>query len=229
MKYRNEWKYICHESDLKIIGNKLGEVLRCDEHASDDGKYTIKSLYFDDYNNTCIFDNDAGLGKRYKWRIRYYNNNPSKLSLERKEKNKGLCRKLSCPLTIDEYYKIVNGSAYDVLQNTEFDLLKKFCVDIVTKMFAPKVIIEYERTAYVEPISNVRITMDRNICASNQIDRFIDGTYTKTPLQESNTHVYEVKFDDILPSYIKQAAYTKTLKQITFSKYYLSRSFLERN
>lgn len=229
MKYRTEWKYICCENDLKLIENKLHGVLNFDENADNNGMYIIKSLYFDDYNNSCIFDNDAGLGKRYKWRIRYYNNNSSKLVLEKKEKNKGLCRKQSCILDLDDYNRVISGRTNEVLLNAKNDLLKKFCVDIMTRVFAPKIIIEYERTAYVEPISNVRITVDRNISASKQVSMFLEGGYTKIPLMDTDTHVFEIKFDDILPSYIKQAAFTKTLQQTTFSKYYLSRSILERN
>lgn len=229
MKFRNEWKYLCDNNDLIQIENKLDKVLQLDDHIKNNNKYIIHSLYFDDFSNTCAFDNDAGLGKRFKYRIRYYDDDKSYIILERKEKINNLGRKKSCRLTLEQYKDIVQGNISKVLWQTDNDLLKKFCVDVECKLFKPKVIIDYERTAYVEPITNVRITFDRNISGSREIDKFLDGGYTKYPLLKPDKHILEIKFDDILPSHIKQAAYIGSLQQTTFSKYYLSRSILERN
>ncbi|MBQ0036974.1 MAG: polyphosphate polymerase domain-containing protein [Firmicutes bacterium] len=227
--YRNEWKYYLNEPSIKIIENKLDKVLRLDEHTGILNKYLIHSLYFDDYTNSCKFDNDAGLGKRYKWRIRYYDDDLSYITLEKKEKLNSLCKKRSCKLTLEQYYDIINNNISQVLWNTDNKLLKEFCIEVMTRRFRPKVIIDYERTAYVEPITNVRITFDRNISASLELNKFITGGYTRTPLLPKDRHILEVKFNDILPSYIKQATHIKDLQQHTFSKYYLSRSLLERN
>lgn len=229
MKYRNEWKYYLDEHGFSLIENKLSRTLQLDKHVNSySNKYLIHSLYFDDFSNSCMFGNDAGLGIRYKWRIRYYNSDLSYIVLEKKEKNNGLCKKQSVNLTFEQYKNIISNNINEVLWNTDNELLKRFCIDILTRAFRPKVIIDYERTAYVEPISNVRITFDRNISASLEVNNFIKGNYTKHPLLSCNKHILEIKFDDILPSYIKRAAHIKELKQTTFSKYYLSRKVLER-
>lgn len=229
-KYRNEWKYYITNPDIELVKNKLEKVLSLDIHANKtNSKYIIHSLYFDDYTNSCLFDNDAGLGKRYKWRIRYYDNDLSYICLEKKIKFYGLCLKKSCKLSLNQLENILLGNIQNVLYSTDNSLLKEFCIDSITKLFKPKVIIDYERTAYVEPISNVRITFDRNISASLELDKFLSRDYIRYPLLNRNTHILEVKFDDILPSYIKQATHVENLKQTTFSKYYLSRKILERN
>ena len=229
MKYRNEWKYICEDGDLNLIENKLSKVLRLDPHANEDGKYRIHSLYFDDAQNTCMYDNDAGLGKRFKYRIRYYNDDNSVFFLERKEKFNGLCRKESCKLTREQFENIINNNISEVFWSTDNKTLKKFCIDVQTKLFKPKVIIDYERTAYVEPITNVRITFDRNISCSLELDKFLTEDYVHYPLQDKDKHVLEIKFDDILPGYVRQSVQQKRLVQTTFSKYYLSRAIVERN
>lgn len=228
MKYRNEWKYYLSEADFSLIENKLNKVLSLDIHSNESNKYIIHSLYFDDYTNSCLFDNDAGLNRRYKWRIRYYNNDLTYICLERKEKLNGLCRKYGSKISLDQYLNIINNNISYVLWNTDDLLIKEFCIDILNKRFKPKVIIDYEREAYVEPITNVRITFDRNISASLELDKFIKGGYTRHPLLPVNRHILEVKFDDILPSHINQAVHVKDLQQTTFSKYYLSRKVLER-
>ncbi len=202
---------------------RLVRVLEHDKYADEKGKYEIHSLYFDDYKDTCARENVAGEGKRFKYRIRYYGDNVSELWLEKKEKINSYCHKRKCALSRSEFEKIINGNAMEVFWNTENKLLKEFCLDIVTKRFLPRVIIDYEREAFVELITNVRITLDYNITASDEITNFLSRDYEKIPLLEKQMHVLEVKFDDILPSYLKRILQTNILIQRSFSKYYLGR------
>lgn len=227
--YRTEWKYICNNTDLDVIALKLKEIMHIDSNSDNDGKYTISSLYFDDYNNSCIYDNDSGLGNRFKWRIRYYNGDTSFIHLEKKEKHNGLCYKRSCKISYEDYNKIINADVYDLVYKTNEQLLKEFCLDIINRLFRPKIIIDYERIAFVEPTTNIRITIDKNITASLEIDKFLIGNYIKYPIQKINEHVLEVKFDSILPSYIQKAISNSRLNRSTFSKYYLGRVMSERN
>lgn len=226
-KYRSELKYICMERDLELIKNKISNVLCVDPNSNENGRYCIHSLYFDDYKNTCMKEIDSGDFKRSKWRIRYYNNFENSLYLEKKEKLFGKCHKKKCKLSVDEYYSIIKGNYMDVFWNTEQKLLKQFIIDIITRDFKPKVIIDYERFAFIEPILNIRITLDTNISASYDIYNFLNSNYIKYPIQNKNYHVVEVKFDDILPSYIKNIFYSYNFKQTSFSKYYLGRKKID--
>ncbi len=228
MKYRSEWKYICNNHDLVILEERIKGILCYDQNA---GKktYNIHSLYFDDYLNSCANDNDAGASERLKWRIRYYDDDRGFIRLEKKEKNNDLCYKRSCVISRKEYDDIIKGNTYDVFWNTQEKLLKEFCLEIIRKLYAPKIIIDYERTAFVEPITNIRITFDKNICGSLNINEFLEGTYEKYPLQNMGQHVLEVKFDDVLPSYLEKILHENGLQRNTFSKYYLGRIVLERN
>lgn len=198
-------------------------VLPYDAYAGENGKYEIHSLYFDDYKDTCARVNVAGEGRRFKYRIRYYGDDAGRLWLEKKEKYNSYCHKRKCALRVEEYRLIMDGRAMDVFWNTDEQLLKEFCIDIVTKRFLPRIIINYEREAFVETITNIRITMDYNIAASDEIDRFLSGDYRKTPVLEKQKHVLEVKFDDVLPSHIKAVLQAGILGQRSFSKYYLGR------
>jgi hypothetical protein len=226
-KYRNEWKYCCTNCDLKLLENRLKEVLPLDSNAQYDGKYYIHSLYFDDYKDICARDNEAGISKRFKWRIRYYNNASDNIYLEKKEKLYGRCNKRKCTLTNKEFQAIMMGDVSCIFWNTDIQLLKEFCVDIMCRQFRPKVIIDYERIAYIEDISNIRITLDTNISASYEFDKFLTGEYQNFPLQLSDCHILEVKFDDILPSYIKNIVCSFGFVQTSFSKYYVGRKKLE--
>lgn len=180
-------------------------------------------MYFDDYKDSCARENVAGEGKRFKYRIRYYGSNSDKLWLEKKEKLNSYCHKRQCAVSTEEYRSIIEGRALDVFWNTKEKLLKEFCIDIVTKRFVPRIIIDYEREAFVEIIANVRITLDYNISASDEIEEFLSGNYMKIPVLEKKKHVLEVKFDDVLPSHIKRVLQSNVLGQRSFSKYYLGR------
>lgn len=221
--YRNEWKYRAHEADLDVLENRLSAILSADTHSGPAGKYTIHSLYFDDYKDTCAKENEAGISKRYKYRIRYYGNNTDFLKLECKEKLNSRCHKKSAVITRDMYEKIIDGRADELYWETENHLVKVFCTRIMTRLFKPKAIIDYERSAYIEEITNIRITFDKNISVSNEVGQFLSRNYTRYLIQEKKEHILEVKFDYMLPAYIKSIVTNKNLQQSSASKYYLGR------
>lgn len=227
-KFRNEWKYICEENELALLYERLKMVLLIDEHAGEDGKYLIRSLYFDDYKNTAQKDNAAGVALRYKWRIRYYDGGVSKhIHLERKEKQYGRTHKDSCPLTEKECMALIRGEIEDVIWATKEPLLQKFCMEIMTRRFQPKAIIDYERVAFTEPITNIRVTLDMNISAGYEFEKFLKGEYACFPLQEKKRHVLEVKFDEILPGYVRNIVSANGLTRTSFSKYSIGRKAIE--
>ena len=226
-QYRNEWKYPCTENDLAILEDRLDAVLDRDANSGATGIYEIHSLYFDDIFDSCAKENEAGVSARFKYRIRYYGDNPNFMKLERKEKLNGRCHKDSCRLTLEQYRQIISGEAEELFWETENELLKQFCVHIMTKGFTPKVIVDYERVAFVEEITNIRITLDKNISVSDEIEHFLDGDYLRVPIQEKQRQVLEVKFDYILPGYIRHLVTNKNLVQTSFSKYYLGRKKLQ--
>ena len=93
--------------------------------------------------------------------------------------------------------------------------------------YHPDIIIDYERIAYVEEISNVRITFDMKISASYELDNFLNNNYIKFYIMPSNMNLLEVKFDYILPSYIKNILELNNLNQTSFSKYYYGRKIID--
>lgn len=225
--YRTEWKFQCPQTELSSLAERLSHILELDSHSNGGNFYEIHSLYFDDYKNTCARENEGKVSKRYKYRIRYYGADKGVIKLEKKEKLYGRCHKESYRLSQEECMLLMDGQAGEVFWNTNSKLLKTFCVEIMTRDFRPKAIVDYERTAFIEPISNVRITIDRNISVSDETECFLDGGYLKIPLQSPNTHVLEVKFDYILPGYIKQIITNDKLLQTNFSKYYFGRKKLQ--
>lgn len=226
-KYRNEWKYCCTQRELDTLAERLSAVLERDINADADGKSVVHSLYFDDYRDSCARENEAKIAQRYKYRIRFYGNNTDFLKLEKKEKLYGRCCKTSCVISREQYELIMQGNTNELFWQTDDQLLKRFCMECMLREFRPKAIIDYERFAYVEPVTNIRITIDKNISVSDESEDFLFGRYQRYPLQETGQHVLEVKFDSILPGYIKQIVMSPEIMQTNFSKYYFGRLKLQ--
>lgn len=71
--YRHEFKYLCSSAELAVLRVRLFGLMRPDPHVGTDGMYRIRSLYFDDCQDTCLRENEAGTDPREKFRIRIYN------------------------------------------------------------------------------------------------------------------------------------------------------------
>ena len=69
-KYRHEFKYLCSENDILCIQFRIAPLMQIDSHIDETMMYTIRSLYFDTYNNGCYMDNINGVEPREKFRIR---------------------------------------------------------------------------------------------------------------------------------------------------------------
>ena len=90
----------------------------------------------------------------------------------------------------------------------------------------PKIVVEYDRCAYIFDPGNVRITFDRNIRYSKEIDRFIDGKCVYTMLEDIN-RILEIKYDEMLPGFIAQTLECGNMNQTAYSKYKLTREQME--
>ena len=218
MNYRVEDKYLCKEIDLQILNNKLKTILEKDKNIKNENGYNIRSVYFDDYFNTFYRDTDSGVDNRIKIRIRIYDKNDKIIKLEIKEKLNGCTKKSACLINKKICEKLLNGL---YLEESECDnlILKQINMLMKTKILRPKVIVEYDRYVFINEIGNVRISFDRNIRTSSNISLFFEKNIYPIPVLENNEHILEVKYDNFLPSYIKNILAEKYLEKISFSKY----------
>lgn len=223
-KYRHELKYVCTAAQLALIQSRIHHLIPLDSHAGDAGMYNIRSLYFDDYYNRCYYENENGTDPREKFRIRIYNGSKDKITLELKKKERGKTLKLSCPLTEEQCRTLMKGELLP--DSRDYDpVLQKLLLLMKTTLMKPKIIVEYDRVPYIYKLGNVRITLDKNISSSNQVESFLDKEIYKRPIMPAGWHVLEVKFDEFLPDYIKSVLQLDSLRQTAFSKFYLCRKY----
>lgn len=225
-KYRHEFKYIITAFQETVLKERLTQIMKTDIHAGEKGKYTIRSLYFDDYYNSCYYDNENGNDPREKYRIRIYNAFSQRINLELKRKEAGKTLKKSCRLTREQCERLMHGER--ILWEDDMDpLLRKFYLLQETKQLKPVIIVEYDRIPFVCQDGNVRVTLDLDIRSSTKAEDFLQETIYTRPLMPVGHQILEVKYDEFLPDAIYKTIQMRNLQQTSFSKYYLCRKYTQ--
>lgn len=223
-QFRHEFKYVCSCGQMEVLKVRLQGLVPLDPHVGQEGAYSIRSLYFDDYYDRYLYENEAGTDPREKFRIRIYNHSSARISLELKKKVRGKTQKLSCPLTEEQCRTLMAGEIPEIAKDAPA-LLQKLVLEMRIRLLRPKVIVEYERVPYIYPQGNVRITFDQNIRSSNRADLFLEEQIPARPVMPAGQHILEVKYDEYLPDFIYRAVQMENLRQTAFSKYYLCRKY----
>ena len=223
-RFRHEYKYLIDSRTEEILKIRAQGVLMPDSHADAAGSYYIRSLYFDDRYDSCLRENISGTDPRSKFRIRYYNSDTSVLHLEKKSKERGMTRKESCSLTLEECRQFMEGNIPEITGEMP-DKKKKLFSEMMVRGLVPKVIVSYERLPFVYPGGNVRVTFDRKLVSSLQIESFLDGANMERPVFASGQSILEVKWDEVLPRHIQMVLNLDCLQWTAFSKYSMCRRY----
>jgi len=228
-KFRHELKYICSDAELATMQLRLSHLMKRDPHTRPDGTYLIRSIYYDDYDNSYFNANEDGVNERKKWRIRSYNCNSDNINLECKRKQNGMIQKSSCKLTrkqfdfVTDKTKLLHASSLISAENPA--LLNEFLLLCQTTLLKPVVIVQYERRPFIYHEGNVRVTFDRSISSSKDIDGFFDEDLAVRPIMPVGRQLLEVKYDEFLPDTIYRTVQKRDMSLTTFSKYYLCRRY----
>lgn len=200
-KYRHELKFKISNSAAEVLKQKLSLILGKDKNAYyEDGSYLIKSLYFDDRDSSSYYEKMDGVLYRKKYRIRMYNDVDTFIRLEKKMKHNNYTAKEQMLISKDIYSKILYGKI-DEIENPD-GLLLEFITNYKNKGLVPSIVVEYHRTAFTYPISDVRITFDSNIQSSLYNYDLFNTSYPRYIVDEPGKQVLEVKFNEILPLHI---------------------------
>lgn len=212
-----------NDSQLEYIRYRISPFMKKDRNQKGD-YYTITSLYFDDREDTCLQDNLDGNDRRSKYRVRIYNNDSGCIKLEKKSKVHTMTKKDSVLISREECDIFLDGKNLRI-QSDFPEKKKQLLCEMQLKALQPKSIVEYDRTAYIFKIGNVRITFDRNIRGTSNIRHFFKEHIDAIPLLKSGVHILEVKYDELLPKFIYDSLEIDTLQVTSFSKYCFSRQY----
>lgn len=222
---RNELKYQIPIKQKNTLIQRLNPILKLDPHSNDEG-YWVKSLYFDDYQDSALNDNLDGVQYRNKFRIRYYNSNTNYICLEKKVKILSKGYKESICLMKEEVEKILNKD-YEWMLDSNKTLLVELYSELKKSGLNPKTIIYYQRIPYLFDAGNIRITLDFNIQSSNQTSQFLETSQIYVPHSQDEC-LLEVKYDSFIPDFIKDLIQIPQSNWTSHSKYVQGRLIQNR-
>ncbi|HIU66961.1 MAG TPA: polyphosphate polymerase domain-containing protein [Candidatus Caccomorpha excrementavium] len=221
MEFRHEWKHEIRYPDLLALRARLRAVMSVDMHTID-GKYEVRSLYFDSPEDKALREKINGVNCREKFRIRCYNGDMSLILLEKKSKRNGLCSKTQEPLTLEEVRTIVYDGEHPV--RGKKTLLDELYFKMNTQGIRPKTIVDYTREPFVFGPGNVRVTLDYNIRTGLTCTDFLNPVCVTVPAKDAPV-ILEVKWDEFLPSVIRDIVQVPGTHTSAFSKYAVCRIY----
>ncbi len=234
--YRHEYKYDADYGTCLALRQRLRAVMKPDAHANRAGVYTVSSIYFDNFDDKVLREKNSGLQKREKFRIRFYNGDPSFLSLEKKQKHGSLC--LKCGERISrETCRAILGNDRQRLAAHSSGLVRELFCKMQLQQLKPRVLVSYTREPYIYPPGNVRITFDSDVRTSLFHSAFSemlcpsgdppDGADIPAihAMDTPGQIILEVKYDAFLPEVIAHLLQSEGIRAESFSKYAACRRF----
>ena len=171
-------------------------------------------MYFDNLQDKALLEKLNGVNMREKFRVRYYNGDTSFILLEKKSKMNGLCHKEQTQLSAAET-QAISDCNMDRLRESAKPLVQELYLKIQTQGLQPKTIVDYTREAFVYAPGNVRVTLDYNIRTGTD---FLKKTCVTIPAGNAPV-ILEVKWDEFLPSVIRDIVQLNGRHSSAFSKY----------
>lgn len=217
--FRHELKYIVSEAEKEVIVRRMKYVLDTDAHAHN-GRYMVRSLYFDDAWESAYEEKLGGSASRRKYRLRCYDYSDEVISLEVKRKEGQYIQKASARLSREETDRILARDVDFLLERQE-PVCKDFYVEWMTRLMRPKVIVDYDREPYVLSCGDVRITFDMHVRAGLGEPDLFSRDMPVLEALEPGQLIMEVKFTEYLPGVVRDILQAARAAHTAASKYVL--------
>lgn len=225
MPFRHEIKLLLPYAGYLALKTSISSVLPLDTNTGPSGEYFIRSLYFDDASKTSYFEKLAGVADRKKYRLRIYNCSDSAIKLECKEKRGDRIRKRSASVSRDCADKLCRGD-FSGLYGSDDPLCREVLSVHTSRGLMPSVVVDYDREAYLHPVSNVRLTFDKDLHAGIEGPDIFDKSLVTVPVRPDRSVIFEVKYDDVLPKFLQSIIAGSGGSRLALSKFTLCRDKL---
>lgn len=217
MQYRTELKHRINPADHILLRGRLKAVMRLDPHSDANGRYIIRSLYFDNLNDKALMEKIDGVDRREKFRIRTYRGGERLIRLEKKSKRSGLGYKQGEVLTQEQAEAIIRCDL-PAIRAIDLPLVRELYAKMLSEQLRPKTIVQYTREAYIYPPGNVRVTFDFDLKTGLYKTDLFDETAPMLTPGEPVT-LLEVKYDAYIPDIITKLLQLGDRRAAAFSKY----------
>ena len=211
---RVEWKYILSAEQTAFFCERLKGHMESDEY----GLTTISSLYYDTPDRRLIRASMEKPAFKEKIRLRAYGaaTDSTPVFLELKRKAFGIVYKRRIRATVPEVRRFFAGEL-DLDENGQIDREITYFRDHY-KTLVPSCMILYDRTAYAEPGSDLRLTIDRN--PRYRMDALtFDHAPVGIPLLTLGESILEVKVQDTIPLWLVRILSEGKIRRGSISKY----------
>ncbi len=224
LEYRHEFKHVINLLDYFSLRQRVKAVAKPDPNAGPDGRYHIRSLYFDNDDDKALREKLEGLPNREKFRIRLYNENDALIRLEKKSKFGGLCNKQSATLSREQAEHILSGDTL-WMRDSDEPLFVEFFAKLSYQRLKPRTIVDYLREAFIFPYGNVRVTFDSDVKTGLYSTGLFSRGIQTLGVGEQGVLLLEVKYDSFLPDIMRDLIQTNTRHTSAFSKYAACRMY----
>ena len=227
---RLEYKYLISINLMDSIRREISPFVELDPYAKkqENGRYIVRTIYLDTSELECYHSKIEGINIRKKYRIRGYDylTDNDVVFLEIKRKCFDHISKNRAPLYYQNIQSFFNTKNFDenilsFSQNgKERKDAQKFLFHYYSKGLHPVVLIIYEREAFFGKFdSSLRLTFDKNL--RSRIFPSLDMLFDDEPVKFSMTQyfIFEVKFSNNLPAWLKSLLNRYNLKRRALSKY----------
>ncbi len=221
MLSRHEEKYILTYRQYLMLRHRAVQMLTPDSHG-DAGTYTITSVYYDDPEDTGLYEKLDGLAFHSKFRSRTYDYDTGFVRLERKDKQGILTNKISAVVPWQQLPDLTQPGAWDRTTGTTRELVQQ----MQAKALQTVVAVRYIRDAFYHPGSDLRLTFDRELEAlPPDFQALCDPQFRGVPVLAPGSVVMEIKYGKHLPTFLRKLTRVRAT-QLSLSKYALCREKL---
>ncbi|UYZ00090.1 polyphosphate polymerase domain-containing protein [Peribacillus frigoritolerans] len=222
---RQELKHGITYIEYMLLKNKLRHVMKLDPNAGPNGKYLIRSCYFDNINNKILNEKKEGYLNRDKYRVRIYGKSADVVNLERKSKRNNLTFKSKCKTSKEEFEQMRIGDI-EWMKEDDRELIRDLYIEMTQYQLKPMTVVDYQREAYIYLYGNVRITFDSKVQSSIRNTDMFNKYLPMVDVLEPTEVILEVKYDEYLPEIIRNMLQGINTQHEAYSKYQLSRMYV---
>ncbi len=226
---RYEFKYLVPMEQYAALRSALVPFLRPDSFAArqPDGRYTVRSLYFDTPGFEMYHTKVDGIAHRMKVRLRGYNLGglDSSVFMEIKRKYESPILKNRSEVPFGVALQLFEGKPIeqfaDSIRNP--DNARRFFYQILSRNMRPVANIVYEREPFagnhLDPENDFRLTFDLHLrsVAYPKVDQLFDETGADFAFP--GFFILEVKFNRFCPAWVKPVLEEFQLRKEPASKY----------
>ncbi len=226
---RYEFKYLVPIEQYSALRSAVLPFLRADPFAArqPDGKYTVRSIYFDTAGFDMYHTKVDGIAHRMKVRLRGYNRGgpDSLVFMEIKRKYESPIQKSRSSASYGVVLDLFKGKAIDQLEGaiTEPDNARRFFYQVLSRNLRPVVNIIYEREPFMganlNPENDFRLTFDLHLrsVAYPGVDELFEDKDVRFAFP--GYFILEIKFNQYCPAWIKPLLEDFQLRKEPASKY----------